>query len=404
MPSQDRLLAFNAGSSSLKAELFVRAGSWRSQWRAVVGAIGRERATLEATDKRVETLARRLDHRAAVELLLDEVHGAATGPLEPGSWLATAHRVVHGANLFSSPERVTPEVIARLGSLTPLAPLHNQPALEVLRAVRERLEGVPAVAVFDSAFFRKLPPVARAYALPESWRSTHAIERYGFHGIAHEYLYRRCVARDQRRSGRAVTLQLGSGCSAAALHDGRPVDTSMGFTPLEGLMMGTRAGDVDAGILLHLARAGVPWTELDSALNHESGLLGLSGQSADMAELLALEERGEPRAALAIDAFCHRARKYIGAYAAVLGGLDVVAFGGGIGENAAAIRSRICENFEWLGLELDERANAKAADAERTISSASSSVAVHVIPVREEREIARHACECLGIDAAGLES
>ncbi len=356
------------------------------------------------TDKRVETIARRLDHRAAVQLLLDEVQGAATGPRGRDDWLATAHRVVHGANLFSAPERVTPEVIARLGSLTPLAPLHNQPALDVLRAVSERLEGVPAVAVFDSAFFRKLPPVARAYALPESWRSTHAIERYGFHGSRTNSCTVGASRATNVASGRAVTLQLGSGCSAAALRDGRPVDTSMGFTPLEGLVMGTRAGDVDAGILLHLARAGVPWAELDSALNHESGLLGLSGQSADMSELLALEERGEPRAALAIDAFCHRARKYIGAYAAVLGGLDVVAFGGGIGENAAAIRSRICENFEWLGLELDERANMDSGDAERTISAASSSVAVHVIPVREEREIAWHACECLGIDAAGLES
>jgi acetate kinase len=404
MVAPKRLLALNAGSSSLKAELFVQAGTWQSQWRAVVEGIGRELLTLRVTGRPPETVTRRVDHAAAAELLLDEVQDTPAVRLGGKAWLATVHRVVHGASLFSSPELVTPDVLARLGPLTALAPLHNPPALDVLHAVTERFDGVPAVAVFDTAFFRRLPPAARTYALPASWRAAHSIERYGFHGIAHEYLYRRCAARSQGRVNRAVTLQLGSGCSAAALREGLPVDTSMGFTPLEGLVMGTRAGDVDTGILLHLARAGEPWADLDAALNRESGLLGLSEQTGDMTELLLLEQRGEPRAALAVDVFCHRARKYIGAFAAVLGGLDVLAFGGGIGENAAAVRRRICEDFEWLGLELDERANLSPDDGDRLISSASSAVAVHVIPVREERAIARQACECLGVDAAGLES
>jgi acetate kinase len=398
-----RMLAFNAGSSSLKAELFAKDRRWRSALRVVAKGIGRERATLEVAGRPAVAIERRIDYRAAAVLVIDQVLGADAAPRGQAS-LVTVHRVVHGADRFRAPERVTPEVLERLDALTALAPLHNPPALEVLREARVRFPDVPAVAVFDTTFFRSLPPAARTYAIPGAWRSTGGIERYGFHGIAHEYLWRRCAARSGGHAQRVVTLQLGSGCSAAALREGRPVDTSMGFTPLEGLVMGTRAGDVDAGVLLHVARNGMRWHDIDAALNRESGLLALSEQSADMAELLALEQGGDPRAALAIEVFCHRARKYIGAYCAVLGGLDVLAFGGGIGENAAAVRSRICENFEWLGLELDEHANGEASDAERTISTASSAVAVHVIPVREEREIARHACQCLGVDAAGLES
>jgi acetate kinase len=403
MDAPDRLLAFNAGSSSLKAELFSRETQWQSHFRVVVEEIGREHVTVRVAGEARRTISGRGDHGAAAGLVLDRVIGTAGGSAVKQRSIVTAHRIVHGGDVFSEPARVTPEALAQLESLTPLAPLHNPPAVDVLRAVRARLDGASAVAVFDTAFFRDLPQAARAYAIPSRWRSDGAFKRFGFHGIAHEYLYRRSAVLTGGRAVRVITLQLGNGCSAAALRDGRPVETSMGFTPLEGLMMGTRAGDVDAGILLHLAHGGASWSELDSALNREAGLLGLSEQTSDMAELIELEAQGEPRAALAIDTFCHRARKYVGAYTAVLGGLDTLVFGGGIGENAARVRSRICADFEWLGLTLDERANAAASSSERVVSRASSSVAVLVVPVREERAIARHACACLGIDSTGLE-
>lgn len=401
MELSSRLLALNAGSSSLKAELYVREGAgWRADLRLVVDGIGRERAALKVAGKAGAAIERRIDHRAAAELVLGEVQRASASR---GRWIATAHRIVHGGSKFGSPQVVTADTLQSLASLTSLAPLHNPPALDVLDATRGGLGDVPAVAVFDTAFFRSLPAVAKTYAVPRGWRSDRGIERFGFHGLAHEYLSRRCSAIGANRARRVVTLQLGSGCSAAALLDGRPVDTSMGFTPLEGLVMGTRGGDLDAGILLHLARSGMPWQQLEAALNRESGLLGLSEQSEDMGEVIALAERGEARAALAIDVFCYRVRKYIGAYAAALGGLDAIAFGGGIGESSAAVRSRICSGFEWLGVRLDERANAAVSDRERVVSDQSSAVAVHTIPVREERLVAWHACEYLGVPSVGLE-
>jgi acetate kinase len=402
MDRRNRLLVFNAGSSSLKAELYVRKARWSSHARLSVDSIGCEHASVRRRGGDTEIIPERIDHRRAADLVLERL-GAEGGAGDEPRALVTAHRIVHGGDVFTTPTRVTPAMVAQLDSLTPLAPLHNPPAMDVLRSVGARLEAATAVAVFDTAFFRDLPQIAQAYAMPARWRSAGAIKRFGFHGIAHEYLYRRSIALTGRPAVRVVTLQLGNGCSAAALRDGRPLETSMGFTPLEGLIMGTRGGDIDAGILLHLARGGTSWPEMDEALNRESGLLGLSEQTSDMGELIELQSRGEPRATLAVEAFCHRVRKYVGAYAAVLGGLDALVFGGGIGENAASVRRRICENFEWLGLELDERANEQPNAAERMISRPSSAVRVIVVPVNEERAVARHACECLGIDSSGLE-
>jgi acetate kinase len=262
-------------------------------------------------------------------------------------------------------------------------------------AVRAAFRDVPAVAVFDTAFFRALPEHARVYAIPASWRERFGIERYGFHGIAHEYLSGRVAALAGHAPRRVLSLQLGQGCSIAALADGRPVETSMGFTPLEGLVMGTRPGDLDAGAVLHLARHGVDVQALDEGLNRASGLLALSGATDDMRELLALEAQGHAGAGLAIAAFCHRLCKYIGAYAAVLGGVDAIAFGGGIGEHAPGIRARICRRLEWLGVEFDEAANARAIGTEATLSTARSRVAVLCIPVREEEIIARAALAVL---------
>jgi acetate kinase len=387
-------LACNAGSSSLKAELFAPNAGWRSRDRIVVEGVGRERSAVRLAGREPESVGAVADHRAAANIVLECL--GRTG-IELSEIAATGHRVVHGGDEFSAPVAVDDAVLDRLATLEQIAPLHNPPALSVMREVRERLAGRPLAAVFDTAFFRDLPAPAQVYAIPEEWRRRFGIRRYGFHGIAHEHLHRRYRALRARRPKpeHVVSLQLGQGCSVAALLDGCPVETSMGFTPLEGLIMGTRPGDLDAGVLLALARGGTSWNALDHALNRASGLLALSGISDDVRDLLARESAGDARARLALSAFCHRARKYVGAYAAVLGGLDAILFGGGIGENSPAIRRRICSGVAWLGLELDERANEEAVGVERAIAAHASAIEVFAIPVREEEAIARAAYACL---------
>lgn len=312
--------------------------------------------------------------------------------------VAIGHRVVHGGRAFRGPTLVTERALDALGALAELAPLHNPPALAVLGVARERFPDVAMVAVFDTTFFRALPEHVRRYAVPASWHDAHAVERFGFHGIAHAYLAARCRELDARLS-RVVSLQLGQGCSATALLDGRPVETSMGLTPLEGLIMATRSGDLDPGVVVHMARRGWGLEAIDAALNRESGLRGLSGTSGDVRELLELERAGDGAARLALRAFCHRVRKYVGAYAAALGGLDGIVFGGGIGEHSAEIRARVCSGLEWLGLELDAAANARCSGEEAELSAAGSRIAVWAIPVNEERAIARAALDVAGATA-----
>ena len=246
-----------------------------------------------------------------------------------------------------------------------------------------RYPGVPLYAVFDTEFFAELPPHVRHYALPAEWRHGRNLRRFGFHGLAHE-----CLVRAARRLGgnrrRLITLQLGNGCSAAAVLDGKPVDTSMGFSPLEGLIMATRPGDLDPGVLLELVRRGESWSTINHVLHRESGLKGLSNVSGDVRELLDLEAHGHEGATLALAAFCYRIVKYLGAYAAVLGGLDGIVIGGGIGENSPAVRARICRGLEWLGVRLDSAANDEIVGVAGRITAASSTIAVDVVPVDEE--------------------
>jgi acetate kinase len=294
---------------------------------------------------------------------------------------------VHGGDRFTAPTRITPESWRELEGLRELAPLHNPPALSVVRATAARYRRVPLYAVFDTAFFASLPPAAREYALPVQWRQERGLHRFGFHGLAHEYLARTALARPGKRR-RLVTLQLGHGCSAAALLDGRPVDTSMGFSPLEGLVMATRPGDLDAGVLLELARRGESWQTLTHSLYREAGLLGLSGASPDVRELIELEAQGHAGAALALEVFGRRIVKYVGAFAAVLGGLDAIVIGGGIGENSPTVRERIAAPLAWLGVELDARANEEAVGDSACISTPASGVSVEVVRVDEERVIA----------------
>jgi acetate kinase len=333
------------------------------------------------------------DHAAAVRRVVNEV--AALGLRVD----AVGHRVVHGGARFTAPARLTDGLMADIERLAELAPLHNTPAVAGMRAAREALgPAVPMVAVFDTAFHATLPDAAAGYALPEPLARRHGIRRYGFHGTSYRWAVERYAALTGTPPGAVslVALHLGNGCSAAAIRDGRSVDTSMGFTPLEGLVMGTRAGDLDPAIVAHLARAeGVGADEVERWLNERSGLLGVSGTSRDMRDLLA-REATDPRARLAIEMFCHRARKYLGAYLAVLGGAATgVVFTGGIGEHAAPIRARIAADMDWAGLRLDPARNAAAAGEETRIDAEGSRLAAFVIAADEEAVIARDTTECL---------
>jgi acetate kinase len=305
-----------------------------------------------------------------------------------------AHRVVHGGTFFYNPVVITEQVMLKLDSLTPLAPLHNPQAISVIRAAQKKLnKNLLTLAVFDTAFFQNLPQHS-GYALPESFSHSHDIKRFGFHGLAHQFMMQRFHQLHPRHDSHhgIISFQLGHGCSVTAIRNGKPLDTSMGFTPLEGLVMATRAGDIDPGILIYLLKNGYQLAELEQKLNRHSGLLGLSKSSNDMRELLAREVY-DIDAKLAVDMFCYRARKYLGAYMAVLGGADAVLFGGGIGENSPEIRKRICADMHWCGLELEEVRNQQATSVtnETLISSDSSTISVYVIAVNEEAVIAEEA-------------
>ena len=385
-----RILVFNSGSATLKFQLFetnhagfqsvapgdLPPATLSHPWLALA------RGSIEA----------RGDYAQAALGAFAQLR-ATLGEEWAQQLTAVGHRIVHGGERFVTPTLITPQVLSEIEALSALAPLHNPPALEVIHATRGELgDSAPMYAVFDTAFYHDLPDAAKHYALPTEWTQKYGLRRYGFHGIAHRYLYERYTELNGKSAQRVITLQLGQGCSITALRSGRPVDTSMGYTPLEGLIMATRPGDVDAGVLLHLLRAGVSIDELSQGLNARSGLLGVSGTSGDMRELLRLEVQGHEGAMLAVNAFCQRARKYLGAYLAVLGGADAIVFGGGIGENAPQIRARILLNMEWCGLMLNEPANATAMGVESCISEPRSAQKVYVIPVNEELLIAKDIC------------
>ena len=338
---------------------------------------------------------------------IDHVHGAAialaaeraTAECLPSGVEAIGYRVVHGGGRFDGPALVTPEVKGAIRDLADLAPLHNPIDLAVIEAVSGQAPGVPGVAVFDTVFHRTLPEVAWHYALPEEVGAGAELRRYGFHGIAHRYVAERlleCLRRGAEGS-RFVLCHLGGGASVCATRDGRSVDTSMGFTPLEGLVMSTRCGDVDPGLVLHLIRQkGMTPDSVLELLYKKSGLLGLSGQSDDIRDLEPAAARGDRRARLALEVQAYRVRKSIGAYAAALGGLDAIALSGALAENSAALRGRVLSNLEFLGVRLDEDRNRAAGpDASTQISADGSAVPVWVVPADEEWQIAREVAELL---------
>ncbi|HEX6726971.1 MAG TPA: acetate/propionate family kinase, partial [Nitrospira sp.] len=338
------------------------------------------------------------DHFQAMRVLMDRL-GDSLDSVE-----AVGHRVVHGGDRYVESTLITEQVEAGIDELSELAPLHNPACLAGIRGARAVMGAtVPMVAVFDTAFHRTMPEVARHYAIPTDLADRHHIRRYGFHGIAHASLangYAVCTGRSLRQA-RIITIQLGNGCSVAAIAEGRSVDTSMGFTPLEGLVMGTRSGDVDASLVSLLAeREKVEPAEVERWLNERSGLLGLSGRSNDMRELLRVaEQERDQRAELAIELFCYRARKYVGSYLAVLGGVDAIVFGGGIGENAPEVRKRICQNMAWCGISLNADRNRAAVGlrpgAAAKISPDDSTPAVYVVAADEETWIAKETARCV---------
>jgi acetate kinase len=360
------LLLVNCGSSSLKYELRDRGERLTAETIMDVSSHGR------AVQEAVEGLRK--------QGLLEDVE-------------AVSHRVVHGGTLFAGPTVIDEEALQRLRELAELAPLHNGRAVEAIEASRQLLgPELPMVASFDTSFHAGMPAPAANYALPHELAERHSIRRFGFHGLAHRYMAER-YAELHRRDARLITLQLGAGCSAAAVAGGRSVDTSMGLTPLEGLVMATRSGDVDPALPAFLEEhEGIAPGKAEHILNEESGLLGVSGRTGDMRELLeAVDERAE----LAIELFCYRVRKYIGAYLAALGGADAVVFGGGVGENSPPIRSRICAGMAWCGLELDEEQNDLAVGKELRIDGGGP-IQAWVMLVDEAEMMARDADALLG--------
>ena len=399
------VLVLNAGSSTLKFQLVrtdadrIAAHTDEKLARGQIERIGGEaiftfRGTGDTTVRGSEPLR---DLRAAVDYIIRWLASKDSGPVigAVGDINAVGHRVVHGGERFQRSVRVDDTVLHGIEDMIDLAPLHNPHNLRGVAAARAALGAeVPHVAVFDTAFHHTIPERAYLYAVPYQLYRRHKVRRYGFHGTSHRSVaYRwRELTGVSRDATRIITLHLGNGCSACAIDHGNSVDTSMGFTPLEGLVMGTRSGDLDPAVLEYLgAKEGLSPSEVDNLLNKQSGLLGLSGLTNDMRDLLAeAHENADRRARLAIDIFCYRARKYIGSYLAALGGAEAIVFAGGVGENAAEVRTEICRGLGWAGVELDEAANARMVGGEEgRITTVGSKLAVWVIPTDEELLIAR---------------
>jgi acetate kinase len=400
------ILVLNSGSSSIRFQLIetdaeqIANNTDRRLARGHLERIGGEAVvTLHATGREPERLTSQLrDVRAAVEFIVRWACSEASGITEVQSVAdvhAVGHRVVHGGERFTHSVLITDDVLRGIKDCIDLAPLHNPANIKGIVAAREVFGmGLPQVAVFDTAFHQSLPERAFLYALPYQFYRRHRIRRYGFHGTSHRYVayrYRQLLGLE-REATNIITLHLGNGCSAAAIKGGDSVDTSMGLTPLEGLVMGTRSGDIDPAIVDFVsAKEGLAPQDVETLLNKQSGLIGISGLTNDMRELLAeAHENNDRRARLAIDIFCYRAKKYIGSYLAAMGGADAIVFTGGIGENAPEVRALICEGMSWMGLELDEALNrAHTGGREGVISREGSRLAAYVIPTDEELLIAR---------------
>lgn len=371
-----KILVLNCGSSSIKYQL-RDSNAHAVLAKGLVSRIGEDPAIP--------------NHGRALEVILESLVDPDAGVLRDLSEVsAVGHRAVHGGSFFTAPVLITAEVIAKMEEYAPLAPLHNPPILLGIRESLRHLPGTPQVAVFDTAFHTTIPAKAHVYALPYRYYTDYGVRRYGFHGNSFQYVSRRVDAiLDGLQQPKVVIAHLGNGASIAAIQGGKSVDTSMGLTPLEGLVMGTRPGDVDPGVILYLMRQlGLSESDVDRVLNKESGMLGLSGVGNDMRDVLAAAAAGDERCKLAVDIYAYRLKKYVGAYAAAMGGMDALVFTAGIGENSPEIRAAVCEGLGFLGIELDAGANARARGVESDIGAPGARVRVLVVPTDEERLIA----------------
>lgn len=395
-----KVLVINCGSSSLKYQLID------SRSEEVLAAGLCERIGIDGrmahTPSSGNTVVKNdplPDHGAAIQAVLsaltDKAHGVISSLGEIG---AVGHRLVHGGEKFAASVIINDEVIAEVEACNDLAPLHNPANLIGVRACRQIMPDVPMVGVFDTAFHQTMPPKAYLYGIPHQYYQEHKVRRYGFHGTSHNYVSQRVhhLAELDPDNSRVIVCHLGNGASVTAVKNGKSVDTSMGLTPLEGLIMGTRSGDLDPGVIEYIAKKEhMTLEEVLKVLNKESGVLGLSGVSSDFRDLTEAMEQGNEQAAVAVEAFCYRVAKHIGAYTAALNGVDAIVFTAGIGENAAHIRSMICDYLGFLGITIDEEKNA-VRGKETEISTPDSKVAVFVIPTNEELAIARETAALLG--------
>jgi acetate kinase len=395
--SDPHILTINGGSSSVKFALFRAADPLHRMLEGEVDRIGLAGGTFRAKNLASADSVSRLftapDHKAALDTALDWI---AEEQRSPEAFAAVGHRIVHGGPKYREPQRITVQMIADLRNLGPFDPEHLPEEILLTEEIQRRFPDVPQAACFDTAFHQNMPRVAQMLPIPRRYEKQ-GVRRYGFHGLSYAFLMQELarVSGPEVVKGRIILAHLGSGASLAAVHEGKSIDTSMGFTPTAGVPMGTRSGDLDPGLFLYLARTdGLDAQRLNELVNFQSGLLGMSETSSDMRDLLA-QETHDIRAAEAAALFCYQVKKWIGAFAAALGGLDTLVFSGGIGENAAAIRARICEGLGFLGIELSEAQN---ATNEPLISVKSCRVAVRVIRTDEEQMIAEAVCRifCLG--------
>ncbi len=387
------ILVLNCGSSSVKYQLIeVESQKWLA--KGGVERIGMSGATLKNVrhDGDEITIAGEIvDHIVAIEyilaVLLSRNHGVIT---DKSDIHAIGHRVVHGGETFTASVLITDEVIKGIRDNFDIAPLHNPHNLRGINACQVNLPGTPQVAVFDTAFHQQMPPRAFLYGIPYSLYSQYRIRRYGFHGASHRYVSDQAASMIGKKLSqlKLVTCHLGNGCSMAAIDKGTSVDTSMGFTPLEGLLMGTRTGDIDPSVILYImAKEGITLAEANTLLNKHSGLQGISGVSSDMREIISEMKNGDKKSKYAFDVFCYRVTKYIGSYAAAMGGLDAVVFTGGIGENSPDVRKACCSSLEYFGITIDDAANTSDAK-QKNITTGDSRTKVLVIPTNEELVIA----------------
>ncbi|MCH5267834.1 MAG: acetate kinase [Lachnospiraceae bacterium] len=387
-----KILVVNCGSSTLKFQL-IDSETEKVAASGMCERIGLDGALVyKVNGEKLEQSVSLPDHEVAIKKVLDTLLDKEHGVLQSLEEIdAVGHRLVHGGEKFSSSVIIDDKIIQEIESCNDLAPLHNPANLLGVRACQEVMPGVPNVAVFDTAFHQTMPPKAYLYALPKEYYEKYGVRRYGFHGTSHSYVSRRAaeLAGLDFNHSRIIVCHIGSGASVSAIKDGKSVDTSMGMTPLEGLMMGTRSGDMDPAILEYICqKENISVSEMTSILNKKSGALGLSGVSSDYRDLIAAVEDGNKDAKNALDVMIYRVIKYIGAYYMALGGADIIALTAGVGENNLMVRGRIVKGLEAIGVKLDDNANVEGGD-ERKISTADSSVQVWVVPTNEELAIAR---------------